>query len=80
VHQEVSSVTTPQLALKGFGRVMLDPGSSRILHFRLGPAQLAIWNREMKRVVEPGVFDIMVGSSSADIRLSDSLRVVKSSL
>jgi len=76
VHQRVSSVTTPQLALKGFGRVMLNPGESRALHFRLGPGQLALWNREMKRVVEPGMFNIMVGSSSADIRLTDSLRVV----
>jgi len=72
----VSSVTTPQLALKGFGRVMLNPGESRTIHFRLGPDQLALWNREMKRVVEPGEFKIMVGSSSTDIRLTDSLRVI----
>jgi beta-glucosidase len=76
VRELVSSVTTPQLALKGFGRVMLNPGESRILHFRLGPDQLALWNREMRRVVEPGEFDIMVGSSSTDIRLTGSLRVI----
>ncbi|HUB62247.1 MAG TPA: glycoside hydrolase family 3 N-terminal domain-containing protein [Puia sp.] len=76
VRELVSSVTTPVLALKGFGRVMLNPGESRTLHFHLGPDQLALWNREMKWVVEPGEFDIMVGSSSADIRLTDSLRVI----
>jgi beta-glucosidase len=70
------SYKDPQLALKGFGRVMLDPGESRTLHFRLGPDQLALWNRDMKKVVEPGEFSIMVGSSSADIRLNDSLRVI----
>ncbi len=75
VRELVSSVTMPGLALKGFGRVALDPGESRILHFRLGPDQLALWNREMKRVVEPGEFHIMVGSSSTDLRLTDSLRV-----
>ena len=71
----VSSVTTPQIALKGFSRVMLNPGESRVLHFHLGPDQLELWNRDMKRVVEPGEFNIMVGSSSADIRLTDSLLV-----
>ncbi len=73
VREVVSSVTTPQMALKGFGRVTLGPGESHTVHFHLGPDQLALWNREMKRVVEPGEFKIMLGSSSADIRLTDSL-------
>jgi len=71
----VSSVTTPGLSLKGFGRVELRPGESRVVHFTLGPDQLALWNREMQHVVEPGEFKVMVGSSSADIRLTDSLWV-----
>jgi len=73
----VSSVTTPQLALKGFARVDLLPGESRTVHFKIGPEHLSLWNRQMKRVVEPGEFKIMVGSSSADIRLTDSLLVAK---
>ncbi len=75
VQDLVSSVTTPQLALKGFGRVYLAPGESRTLHFRLGPDQLALWNRDLRRVVEPGEFRLMAGSSSTDIRLTDSFRV-----
>ncbi len=71
----VSSVTTPGLSLKGFARVGLRPGESRVLHFTIGPDQLALWNRELQFVVEPGEFRIMVGSSSADIRLTDSLWV-----
>jgi beta-glucosidase len=71
----ISSVTTPGIALKGFSRVMLEPGENRTVHFRLGPDELALWNREMKRVVEPGEFKIMAGASSADIRLTDSLLV-----
>ena len=71
----ISSVTTPGIALKGFSRVMLEPHESRTVHFRLGPDELALWNREMKRVVEPGEFKIMAGASSADIRLTDSLLV-----
>ena len=72
----IGSVTTPQIALKGFGRVTLKPGESQVVHFTVGPEQLSLWNREMKRVVEPGKFMIMAGSSSADIRLTDSLQVV----
>jgi beta-glucosidase len=75
IRELTSSVTTPQMALKGFSRVDLNPGESRTIRFQLGPDQLALWNREMKRVVEPGEFKLMVGSSSADIRLTDSLRV-----
>lgn len=71
----VSSVTTPGIALKGFARVMLAPGESRVVHYRLGPDELALWNRKMKKVVEPGEFKIMAGASSADIRLTDSLLV-----
>ena len=71
----VSSVTTPGIALKGFARVLLAPGESRVVHYRLGPDELSLWNRKMKRVVEPGEFKIMAGASSADIRLTDSLQV-----
>ncbi|HMH23736.1 MAG TPA: glycoside hydrolase family 3 N-terminal domain-containing protein [Puia sp.] len=75
LRDEVSSVTTPGLALKGFGRVSLRPGESQTLHFTVGAEHLALWNREMKHVVEPGTFKVMIGSSSADIRLTDSLTV-----
>jgi beta-glucosidase len=76
IRDVVSSVTTPKLALKGFGRVALQPGESRTLHFRLGSNALSIWNRNMKKIVEPGEFKVMIGSSSADIRLTDSLWVI----
>jgi beta-glucosidase len=71
----ISTVTTPERALKGFSRITLGPGESRVVNFMIGAEQLALWNREMKHVVEPGEFKIMVGSSSADIRLTDSLWV-----
>ncbi len=75
VRDEVSSVTTPIIALKGFSRITLKPGETGEVTFKVGPEQLSLWNREMKRVVEPGEFKIMVGSSSADIRLQRSLMV-----
>ncbi|HVY73855.1 MAG TPA: glycoside hydrolase family 3 N-terminal domain-containing protein [Puia sp.] len=72
----VSSVTMPERTLKGFARISLKPGESGTVHFTLNPEDLSLWNREMKRVVEPGMFSLMVGSSSRDIRLTDSFRVV----
>jgi beta-glucosidase len=76
VRDEVSSVTTPIIALKGFKRINLKPGESGIARFKIGPEHLSLWNRQMKRVVEPGMFKIMLGSASDDIRLTDSLKVV----
>ena len=68
IRDEVGSVTTPVIALKGFNRISLKPGESGIVNFRIGYEHLSLWNREMKQVVEPGEFKIMLGSSSSDIR------------
>ncbi|HEX3006216.1 MAG TPA: glycoside hydrolase family 3 N-terminal domain-containing protein, partial [Bacteroidales bacterium] len=75
IRDEIGSVTTPVKALKGFARVSLNPGESTVVTFKITPEHLSLWNREMKRVVEPGVFKIMAGSSSADIRLENKLEV-----
>jgi beta-glucosidase len=64
VHQEVSSVTRAVKELRGFRRVTLDPGESRVVEFSVGPEELSFLNREMRRVVEPGTFTIMVGGNS----------------
>jgi beta-glucosidase len=65
IHQRVSSVTRPVLELRGFQRVHLGPGEKTTVSFTLTPESLTLWNEEMRRVVEPGVFDILVGTSSA---------------
>jgi beta-glucosidase len=75
IRDEIGSVTSPVKALKGFARVSLNPGESTVATFKITPEHLSLWNREMKRVVEPGVFKIMAGSSSADIRLENKLEV-----
>jgi beta-glucosidase len=75
VRDIVGSVTTPIIALKDFSRITLKPGEKGVVTFEVGPEQLSLWNREMKRVVEPGEFKIMVGSSSVDIRQHGSLLV-----
>lgn len=64
IHQRISSVTRPVMALRGFQRVHLGAGEKTTVTFTLAPEDLSIFNDRMQRVVEPGVFDIMVGSSS----------------
>jgi beta-glucosidase len=61
-----SSVTRPVKELKGFQRVQLKPGETRAITFDVTPDLLAFYNIDMKYVVEPGDFEIMVGNSSRD--------------
>ena len=67
IRDEVSSVTRPIKELKGFERVNLKPGETRTVSFSIGPEELQFYNRELKRVVEPGTFKIMVGPNSVDV-------------
>ncbi|MDB5002217.1 MAG: beta-glucosidase, partial [Mucilaginibacter sp.] len=76
IRDVVSSVTLPVMSLKGFKRINLKPGESGIVNFKINSDELALWNRQMKKVVEPGEFKIMIGSSSQDIRLKDSFWVM----
>ena len=67
ISDEVSSVTRPVKELKGVERVPIKPGETRTVTFQIGPEELRFYNREMKRVVEPGAFKIMVGPNSVDL-------------
>jgi beta-glucosidase len=64
----VSSVTRPVKELKGFARISLAPGESRVARFTLTPRELGFWNGQMRFVVEPGGFEIMAGDSSANVK------------
>jgi beta-glucosidase len=67
IRDEVSSVTRPVKELKDFARVSIEPGQTKTVTFTITPAKLQFYNREMKRVVEPGTFQIMVGGNSVDL-------------
>jgi beta-glucosidase len=67
IRDEISSVTRPVKELRGFRRITLDPGESKIVEFSLGFDELSFLNRDMRRVVEPGTFKIMVGGNSVDL-------------
>ena len=71
IHQQLASVTQPVLALKRFKRVTLAPGAKTTVEFELKPEDLAIWNLQMKQVVEPGVFDILSGDSSVNLKKTE---------
>ena len=64
IRDEVSSVSRPVKELKGFKRVSLKPGETAEVSFQVTPDMLEFYDREMKRVVEPGEFTIMVGTNS----------------
>ena len=62
-----ASVTRPVKELKGFQRLTLQPGEKKRVEFTLGPEQLGLYDRNMKFVVEPGEFRVMVGPNSEDL-------------
>jgi beta-glucosidase len=71
----LSSVAQPVMELKGFQRIHLSPGETREVSFTITPELLSMLNKDLKSVVEPGDFRIMIGASSRDIRLKKTLSV-----
>lgn len=69
VQDPVASLTRPVQQLVGFARVSLEPGQTARVQFNLPVNQLAFLDSQMRWVVEPGDIRVMIGSSSADLRL-----------
>ena len=76
--QLVTSVTTYEKNLRGFERIHLNPGETKSVSFTLRRDDLALWDRQMHFVVEPGKFKVMIGSGSEDIRQTGAFEVVRS--
>jgi beta-glucosidase len=68
IRAEVSRATRPLMELKGFKRITLKPGERRTVNFEIGPDELSYHGPDMKRVVEPGRFRLMVGGSSEGLK------------
>lgn len=64
VRDVVAQVTRPLRELKAYRRVVLDPGASTRVEFVLGAEELAFWNNDRRRVVEPGKFQVFLGGSA----------------
>lgn len=77
VHQEKSTVKVPGEELRGFARIYLEPGESKMVTFTLPASRLALWDDMAHRFAVPsGKFDIFVGASSTDIRLKNKISVL----
>ena len=72
-----SQVTRPVKELKDFARVTLQPGETKVVEFTITPDKLEFLDKDMKPIVEPGDFIVMVGSSSADKDLKKAVFCVK---
>jgi beta-glucosidase len=75
VNDEVTSIVYYERVLRGFERVSLKPGERARVRFTLTPDDLKLLDRDMKWTVEPGVFQVLVGASSEDIRLRGAFEI-----
>lgn len=73
----VSSVTVYETQLRGFERVSLNPGETKTVNFILKPEDLELLDKDMHWTVEPGLFEVLVGSSSEDIKLKGQFESIK---
>ncbi|MFN2578209.1 MAG: glycoside hydrolase family 3 N-terminal domain-containing protein [Pyrinomonadaceae bacterium] len=74
-HELVTSVTTYEKNLRGFERIHLKAGETKTVSFTLSRDDIALWNRQLHFVVEPGKMKVMIGSGSEDIRLTGQFEI-----
>lgn len=72
-----ASVVRPVKELKDFRKVKLQPSESITIRFIIDKEKLSFYNDKLQWITEPGDFDLMIGSSSADIRLKDSFELIR---
>ena len=77
LEDELASVVLPKKQLKTFKRIHLKAGETQALQFTLNAEDLAIYNSQMQEAVEAGTFKVMIGASSADIRLEKKFTLLK---
>ncbi len=75
IHDELASVAQPVMQLRAFDRKAIKAGQTLRFSFEIGPDELYVVNRDMKEVVEPGDFTVMVGPSSDNILLKGKITV-----
>lgn len=76
IRDEFASIPRPVKELKGYARLTLQPGETRTVTFHLPADQLAFYDEDLHLILEPGKIDVMIGSSSEDIRLCGSFEIV----
>jgi beta-glucosidase len=76
LQDKFGSVVRPIIELKDFQKVRLQPGETKTLTFVIDNEKLAFYNQALEFKSEPGEFNLMIGSSSSDIRLSASFELI----
>ena len=78
IHEKVTPVIVPVSELRGFKRITLEPGQTKKIIFKLAPEDLQLLNQNMEWEVVPGTFEVMIGSSSVDIKLKGEFQITGS--
>lgn len=76
INDTFASITRPVKELKGFQRISLKPGETMTVEFELPVETLGFYDKDMKFIVEPGIFKVMVGRSSKDIVLEGMFEIL----
>ncbi|MBK9096666.1 MAG: glycoside hydrolase family 3 C-terminal domain-containing protein [bacterium] len=76
IQDEVAGVTRPVKQLKGFQKINLKPGETRKMSFTISPDMLSFLNKDLRQVIEPGKFNVMIGGNSVDL-ITTSFEVVE---
>jgi beta-glucosidase len=76
IHDEIASIPRPIKELKGYQRMMMEPGETKKITFHLPVDQLAFYDLDLDLIIEAGTIKVMLGSSSEDIRLSGEFVIV----
>jgi beta-glucosidase len=77
LRDKVGSVVRPIMELKGFEKIKLEVGETKTVKFNIDNELLSFYNSKLEFQSEPGDFDVMIGSSSEDIRLRDTFELIK---
>ncbi|MHB9142180.1 MAG: glycoside hydrolase family 3 N-terminal domain-containing protein [Paludibacter sp.] len=75
LRDKVASIVRPVEELKDFQKIHLNVDESKTIKFIIDKEKLSFYNQKLEWVAEPGDFDLMIGASSADIRLKDSFEL-----
>jgi beta-glucosidase len=76
IRDNVASLVRPVKELKGFEKVALKPGESKIIHFTIDRDKLSFYNQKLEWKAEPGTFTLMIGTASDNIQLQSSFQLV----
>ena len=77
LRDKVASVVRPIMELKDFQKISLNPEETKTVTFIIDNQKLSFYNQKLDYISEPGNFELMIGSSSNDIRCKDTFELLK---